>query len=498
MFNNIANILPQTKQWRLALVGLLAFAFCLLFSSTSHAAFNAGNIISNGVFTNHNSMNASQIQQFLNNKNSVCLKNTNTKYQSLVDDNGDGVVADGGAEGYGRHAPMTAAQLINAAAKIYKINPQVILVTLQKEQGLITRTDCPSWRYNTALGYGCPDSAPCDNSAFGFTRQIDWGTYHFRGFFNDSLTFVPFRTGNHYIQYNPSGSCGGTTVNIKNMATASLYSYTPYQPNAATRAAAPGQTVNCGAYGNINFWRFFTSWFGSTQGNRWTPLLDPRVLVTSQPTQKINPDTGATVQSVAAGIEIAFPTKTSLNDGSGCLRTRIDTINNRNSCIRHSSLSEFTPLIESIESSGNPVIKQTSQWTCKVNYRTTNATNQCFNKSTKITFLKKTTIAGVDYLITKLDADNNKTTAFRADRITDVPIITTLSGVNKRQKNTVWTCKVNVLTGTAIGSQCYHKDTIVNFSKKAVTSKGEYLITTHDDTRNINSGFLLTRFTPTD
>src|SRR5690606_6579722 len=27
-----------------------------------------------------------------------------------------------------------------------------------------------------------------------------------------------------------------------------------------------GSTVNCGAYGNINFYRYFTSWFGPTQG----------------------------------------------------------------------------------------------------------------------------------------------------------------------------------------------------------------------------------------
>ncbi len=239
--------------------------FFILHSSTTQAApaFNAGNIISDAKFTNYNSMDTAQIQQFLNQKNSVCLKDTNKKYQSLVDDNGDGVVADGGSESYGRHSPMTAAQLINAAAKIYKINPQVILATLQKEQGLITRSDCPAWRYNTALGYGCPDSAPCDNSAFGFTRQIDYGTYHFRGYFNDSLTFVPFSTGNHRIYYNPNQSCGSSIVNIQNRATASLYSYTPYQPNAAALAAGYGEAP-CGAYGNRNFFLFFNDWFGST------------------------------------------------------------------------------------------------------------------------------------------------------------------------------------------------------------------------------------------
>lgn len=263
MFNKLVT--HKTFSVLLFITALCAVtSFITLASSpNTHAAFNAANIIDDGTFTNYNSMSAAQIQTFFNNKNSVCLKDF--RGQSLVDDNGDGVVQDSTTESYGRHGTMSAAEIINAAAKIYRINPQVILVTLQKEQGLITRQDCPQWRYNTALGYGCPDSAPCDNSAFGFTRQIDYGAYHFRGYFNDSLTTVPFGTGPHTIAYNPDPSCGSSVVNIQNRATASLYSYTPYQPNAAALAAGYGEAP-CGAYGNRNFYLFFTEWFGSTQG----------------------------------------------------------------------------------------------------------------------------------------------------------------------------------------------------------------------------------------
>jgi len=230
---------------------------------TAQASFNVGNIIDEGTFTNYNSMNAAQIQTFLNNKNSVCLKNF--RAQSLVDDNGDGVVQDSTTEPYGRHGTMSAAEIINAAAKIYRINPQVLLVTLQKEQSLITGSDCSNM--STALGYGCPDSTPgeCAADAKGFTRQIDYGAYHFRGYFDDSLNYVPFGVGNYNIAYNPNPSCGSSTVNIQNRSTASLYSYTPYQPNAAALAAGYG-TAPCGAYGNRNFYLFFTDWFGSTQG----------------------------------------------------------------------------------------------------------------------------------------------------------------------------------------------------------------------------------------
>lgn len=256
------------KAWLYALISVVVIAsvistFLLLrqTSAANTALFDAKNIVTDDIFTNNNSMSLAQIQDFLNAKNSTCLKNYTTP--SLYDDNNDGRVDDGGAEAYGPET-MSAAQVIKSAADIYKINPQVILVFLEKEQGLISRSDCPSWRYNAAIGFGCPDNGSCSTATASFTAQIDYGVYHLRGYFDDSLTYVPYGVGNHSVAYNPNSSCGSSVLNIQNRATASLYSYTPYQPNAAALAAAPGQVVDCGAYGNLNFWRYFTDWFGST------------------------------------------------------------------------------------------------------------------------------------------------------------------------------------------------------------------------------------------
>src|SRR5690606_10566471 len=164
--------------------------------------------------------------------------------------------------GKGKNVKVSAATLIKQAADLYDINPKVILVTLQKEQGLITRPDCPDWRYNTALGYGCPDHQPCDNTAYGFTRQIDYGVWHFKGFFNDTYPVPPTVPGKKFIAYSPDSSCGGKTITIRNRATAALYSYSPYQPNKAALAAGLGEAT-CGAYGNRNFFYYYTKWFGS-------------------------------------------------------------------------------------------------------------------------------------------------------------------------------------------------------------------------------------------
>lgn len=219
-------------------------------SNTNALGFNAGKIIDDNVFTYANDMSIAEIQHFLDSKNSVCLKNYVTQ-EPLAGNN------------YG--ANVSAAHAIWKAGQLFGINPKVLLVTLQKEQGLITRTDCPQWRYQTALGYGCPDTAPC--STFGFSVQLYQGARHFRGFFDQNAGwYIPYTPGVRYIQYSPNPDCGGSNVTIQNRATASLYSYTPYQPNQAALNAGYGEAP-CGAYGNRNFWLYYNQWFGSTYGN---------------------------------------------------------------------------------------------------------------------------------------------------------------------------------------------------------------------------------------
>lgn len=66
------------------------------------------------------------------------------------------------------------------------------------------------------------------------------------------------------IAYHPNASCGSSTVTLANRATAALYNYTPYQPNEAALAHMYGTGDDCSSYGNRNFWRIFTDWFGST------------------------------------------------------------------------------------------------------------------------------------------------------------------------------------------------------------------------------------------
>ncbi len=78
----------------------------------------------------------------------------------------------------------------------------------------------------------------------------------------------------HVVRARNTGTCAGTRnegcgsspVYIQNQATANLYYYTPYQPNAAAIRAGYGEGDGCSSYGNRNFYQYFTDWFGSSQG----------------------------------------------------------------------------------------------------------------------------------------------------------------------------------------------------------------------------------------
>ena len=237
--------------------------------AASLAKFNPGYIISDYQMGRYDAMTEAEIQKFLTNKNS-CNNKDEAQYKSLSAANpnvkwhfedghfvclSEELFGDGEVIGEGE----TAAHIIYKAAQDYKINPQVLIVLLQKETGLITDTIPNNADYRKATGYGCPDTAACSEKYYGFKNQVRHAAALFAEVLNGGWTNYP--VGNNYIQYNPSASCGGSTVNIKNLATSALYRYTPYQPNAAALAAGYGE-ASCGAYGNRNFYLYFEDWFG--------------------------------------------------------------------------------------------------------------------------------------------------------------------------------------------------------------------------------------------
>jgi putative cell wall-binding protein len=127
------------------------------------------------------------------------------------------------------------------------------------------------------MGADCPDTTGCNSISAGFFAQVYKSAWQMKRYANPSGTsnyftwYAPGHTWN--ILYNPNTACGTKAVYVKNQATADLYYYTPYTPNAAALNAGYGTGDSCSAYGNRNFYNYFVDWFGSTQipANACTP-----------------------------------------------------------------------------------------------------------------------------------------------------------------------------------------------------------------------------------
>ena len=266
-------------------VTLMAVGFTFIkpghVSALSGSEFRAGKIIDDAVYYNGNSMSANEIQNFLNAKVPTCDTNgtqprgntTRAAYGTSVGNpppyiclkNYSENTPSKSADSYCNFAygggVKSAAQIISDVGASCGVSQKALIVLLQKEQSLIT-DDWP-WniQYRSATGYGCPDTAACDSTYYGFFNQVYNAARQFKRYAIQPQLFN-FRAGQtSYIQYNPNAGCGGTNVYIENAATAALYNYTPYQPNASALNNLYGSGDSCSAYGNRNFWRMYNDWF---------------------------------------------------------------------------------------------------------------------------------------------------------------------------------------------------------------------------------------------
>ncbi len=293
-----------------SLIAFVVASNTLLFTSHSQAVtasdWKAGLIIDDGVFTNANDMSVADIQSFLNKKVPNCDTNgtqpaseygrsdiTHAQYAALKGwaappyvclrnyyevpktAPGPGIPANN----YSGSIPagaISAAQMIYDAAQQYRINPKVLLVKLGTEShGPLTSDSWPlRWQYTFAMGAHCPDSGPggsanCDTNYAGFSIQMREAASLLRWYL-DGMTQSWWQYRKPYqvnsILWKPVVSgCGAGNVYIESKATAALYTYTPYQPNQAALNNMYGTGDGCSSYGNRNFWRVYSDWFGSTR-----------------------------------------------------------------------------------------------------------------------------------------------------------------------------------------------------------------------------------------
>lgn len=231
-----------------------------IVSAADLSTFTPGNLIADSVFFNSGTMSAAQIDTFFRSKVKTCQSG----YVCLKDyrQNTPNRAADSYCDGYTGASNESAATIVYRVAVSCGINPQVLVVMLEKEQSLVTSPWPNPKRFAMAMGQGCPDTAGCDPAYAGFFYQV-YGAARQMQIYAEGRWFTYYAPGKTWnIRYHPNAGCGTSPVYVQNTATAALYYYTPYQPNRAALNAGYGLGDACSSYGNRNFFQLFTDWFG--------------------------------------------------------------------------------------------------------------------------------------------------------------------------------------------------------------------------------------------
>lgn len=316
----------------LSLVMVLAFELVGSISKASALTLDPANytynLIDDPAYRDSNTMSAAGIQAFLN--------STGSGLANFRD------VQDCGSPGGANYAyyaqfyrcgtQQVAAQIIYDAAQAYGINPQVILATLQKEQSLITTPNPTASQLTFAMGYGCPDSGGC--SYPGFFNQVDNAAWQFR-------TNVELGNGNNWWGYTPASyPCNGgtryystalkggntvtfyddngtpfSTITLANMATASLYCYTPHVYNNPSGLFGHPAYGHTGQYysGSYNFAYYYALWFGSPTGELVRTVNNGQVYIVNSTTGKKHPINSLGVLSDYGALGLRYVTDSYLN-----------------------------------------------------------------------------------------------------------------------------------------------------------------------------------------
>lgn len=168
----------------------------------AYAASNS-NMIGDGVFDNTNSMNATQIDSWLNSFPTSCISpNSGFTAPDPTGYSPDANFVDGH---YTYGTAVTAGQVIYDAAVAHSLNPQVLITKLQNEEQLVDGgAGCSDWRFASAVGYSCIDSGT-NTHTYTYTGQDPYS--------NPGALVTPL----YYRNGNPVNTISGSCVsqNVK-------------------------------------------------------------------------------------------------------------------------------------------------------------------------------------------------------------------------------------------------------------------------------------------
>lgn len=215
--------------------------------------YNQNRILEDSVLLNTNSMTTVDIQNFLSTKGSF-LASYVTPNAYGISKTAAEIISDAAKNNYDcdgaslSDSPTEAERMVKCR-KITTVNPQFLLVLLQKEASLITNPSPSQKLLDQATGYGCPTGGICNPYWKGFGKQVNSAALQFLAYIQEPSKYK-FQVGGTYIakdRYSMLQSLAdaiknGTyntivaspdfvNVTIENKATAALYNYTPHVYN---------------------------------------------------------------------------------------------------------------------------------------------------------------------------------------------------------------------------------------------------------------------------
>lgn len=284
--------------------------------------FVDGDLVSDTVFFNGSAWSQSRVQAFLDTKassNGCAQQPGGPKCLNVFTTTTASRPASAGCSAYTGVPNATAAQIFAGVAQACGVNPVVLLALVQKEQGLVSTSAPTQWMYDHATGWNCPDvggDPTCDSSpsSTGFFNQVFGAAWQFKQYGSDPyFNWIPVgKVAAIDYSSHPSLNCGTKQVAIQNKATAALYYYTPYTPDAASLASYPGEGDACSEYGIRNFWYLLNAWSDGSSTAGSVPALSrlsgpDRFSTSVAISQAAFPSPGAGVPAVYIANAYTFP-----------------------------------------------------------------------------------------------------------------------------------------------------------------------------------------------
>lgn len=266
-------------------------------------SFNPHYIISDQELTDYQSMGQNLIQKFLENKPGALASYQTTDLKGLI---------------------KSSSEIIFRASQDHKINPQVLLVLLQKEQSLIENSK-PSWRnFDWATGFGVCDSCSTEDPKIaeykGFAKQIDNAAAVFRWYLEE----YEKNSSPWLYQVGRTYQIDAYQIIPLNQGTACLYNYTPHY------------------HGNFNFWQIWNKWFAKNypdgtllqekgqpgvwliQHGKRRPFLNQAAFLSGWNPKKIVQISRTDLEKYEIGAQIKFPNYSLFRSPSGTVYLLID------------------------------------------------------------------------------------------------------------------------------------------------------------------------------